>query len=49
MIDMSLPALLAILLGVSLTVYAALAGADFGAGILDLSTDLGSDRAARRP
>jgi cytochrome bd ubiquinol oxidase subunit II len=33
---MSLPALIAIILGVSLTVYAVLAGADFGAGILDL-------------
>lgn len=33
---MSLPALIAILLGVSLTAYATFAGADFGAGILDL-------------
>jgi cytochrome bd ubiquinol oxidase subunit II len=33
---MSLPALLALLLGLSLTAYALLAGADFGAGILDL-------------
>ena len=33
---MSLPALIAILLGVSLTAYALFAGADFGAGILDL-------------
>jgi cytochrome d ubiquinol oxidase subunit II len=32
----SLPALIAILLGLSLTVYALFAGADFGAGILDL-------------
>jgi cytochrome bd ubiquinol oxidase subunit II len=32
----SLPALIAILLGVSLTAYALFAGADFGAGILDL-------------
>jgi cytochrome bd ubiquinol oxidase subunit II len=32
----SLPALIAIVLGVSLTAYALLAGADFGAGILDL-------------
>jgi cytochrome bd ubiquinol oxidase subunit II len=41
---MSLPALLAIVLGVSLTAYAVLAGADFGAGILDLRSDAGSDR-----
>lgn len=33
---MSLPALIATLLGVSLTAYALFAGADFGAGILDL-------------
>ncbi len=33
---MSLPALIAVLLGTSLTAYGALAGADFGAGILDL-------------
>jgi cytochrome d ubiquinol oxidase subunit II len=33
---MSLPALIAVLLGVSLTAYALFAGADFGAGILDL-------------
>lgn len=33
---MSLPALLAILLGLSLTAYAVFGGADFGAGILDL-------------
>ncbi len=33
---MSLPALVAIALGLSLTAYAALAGADFGAGIIDL-------------
>ena len=33
---MSLPALIAIILGVSLTAYALFAGADFGAGILDL-------------
>jgi cytochrome d ubiquinol oxidase subunit II len=32
----SLPALIAILLGLSLTAYALFAGADFGAGILDL-------------
>jgi cytochrome d ubiquinol oxidase subunit II len=32
----SLPALIAVLLGVSLTAYALFAGADFGAGILDL-------------
>jgi cytochrome bd ubiquinol oxidase subunit II len=44
---MSLPGLLALILGVSLTAYAVFAGADFGAGILDLlagSED--SDRAA---
>ena len=34
---MSLPALFAIVLGLSLTVYAIFAGADFGAGILDLA------------
>jgi cytochrome d ubiquinol oxidase subunit II len=33
---MSLPALLSVLLGLSLTIYALLGGADFGAGILDL-------------
>ena len=33
---MSLPALIAALLGTSLTAYGALAGADFGAGVLDL-------------
>ena len=33
---MSLPALIALILGLSLTAYATLAGADFGAGILDL-------------
>jgi cytochrome bd ubiquinol oxidase subunit II len=33
---MSLPALIALLLGLSLTAYALLAGADFGAGALDL-------------
>src|SRR6202012_834290 len=33
---MSLPALIAIGLGFALTAYAVLAGADFGAGILDL-------------
>jgi cytochrome d ubiquinol oxidase subunit II len=36
---MSLPALLALILGGSLTAYAVLAGADFGAGILDLRSD----------
>ena len=42
---MSLPALLASLLGFSLTVYATFAGADFGAGILDLlAGSHGSDR-----
>src|ERR1700739_4805234 len=34
---MSLPGLFAIVLGLSLTVYAIFAGADFGAGILDLA------------
>src|ERR1700727_2449082 len=34
---MSLPALIAIGLGFALTAYAILAGADFGAGILDLT------------
>jgi cytochrome d ubiquinol oxidase subunit II len=44
---MSLPALIAILLGVSLTFYAIFAGADFGAGILDLlAGNRGSDREA---
>jgi cytochrome d ubiquinol oxidase subunit II len=33
---MSLPAVIALILGLSLTAYAVLAGADFGAGILDL-------------
>src|SRR6201993_1721962 len=33
---MSLPALVALALGLSLTAYAVLAGADFGAGALDL-------------
>src|ERR1700760_2514902 len=33
---MSLPAVIALALGLSLTVYAVLAGADFGAGALDL-------------
>ena len=51
---MSLPALIAVLLGVSLTAYALFAGADFGAGILDLlagsrdaerAGDRGDDRA----
>src|SRR6185312_8665571 len=32
----SLPALIAVLLGAALTAYGTLAGADFGAGILDL-------------
>src|ERR1700744_2627609 len=35
---MSLPALIAIGLGFALTAYAILAGADFGAGILDLTS-----------
>jgi cytochrome d ubiquinol oxidase subunit II len=43
---MSLPALLAIILGVSLSAYAVLAGADFGAGVLDLLSDAGSARDA---
>ena len=43
---MSLPALIAILLGLSLTAYALFAGADFGAGILDLLA--GSAEAERR-
>jgi cytochrome d ubiquinol oxidase subunit II len=44
---MSLPALIAIILGVSLTFYAIFAGADFGAGILDLMAgERGSDRDA---
>src|ERR1700751_5965655 len=33
---MSLPAIIALALGLSLTAYAVLAGADFGAGALDL-------------
>jgi cytochrome d ubiquinol oxidase subunit II len=44
---MSLPALVAIILGVSLTFYATFAGADFGAGILDLlAGKRGPDREA---
>ncbi|OAI39436.1 hypothetical protein AYO39_02860 [Actinobacteria bacterium SCGC AG-212-D09] len=44
---MSLPALIAVLLGVSLTAYALFAGADFGGGILDLlSGNRGEDREA---
>src|SRR6185312_10811421 len=35
---MSLPSLIAIGVGFALTAYAVLAGADFGAGILDLSS-----------
>jgi cytochrome d ubiquinol oxidase subunit II len=43
----SLPALIATLLGVSLTAYALFAGADFGAGILDLlAGNRGADRDA---
>jgi cytochrome bd ubiquinol oxidase subunit II len=42
---MSLPVLIATLLGLSLTAYAVFAGADFGAGILDL---LAGDREAER-
>jgi cytochrome bd ubiquinol oxidase subunit II len=41
----SLPALIAIVLGVSLTAYALFAGADFGAGVLDL---LAGNRDAER-
>jgi cytochrome bd ubiquinol oxidase subunit II len=36
---MSLPDLIAIVLGLSLTAYVIFAGADFGAGILDLASD----------
>ena len=44
---MSLPALIAMLLGVSLTAYALFAGADFGGGILDLlAGSHGEDRQA---
>jgi cytochrome bd ubiquinol oxidase subunit II len=44
---MSLPALVAVVLSVSLTFYAIFAGADFGAGILDLLTGKrGSDSEA---
>jgi cytochrome bd ubiquinol oxidase subunit II len=44
---MSLAAVIATLLGVSLTAYALFAGADFGAGILDLlAGDRGADRGA---
>ena len=44
---MSLPALIATILGVSLTFYAIFAGADFGAGILDLlAGERGADREA---
>jgi cytochrome bd ubiquinol oxidase subunit II len=43
----SLPALIAVLLGVSLTAYALFAGADFGGGILDLLAGRrGEDRQA---
>jgi cytochrome bd ubiquinol oxidase subunit II len=43
----SLPSLMAALLGLSLTAYALFAGADFGAGILDLlAGDRGADREA---
>ena len=45
--EMSLAALIAIILGVSLTFYATLAGADFGAGLLDLvAGKRGPDREA---
>jgi cytochrome d ubiquinol oxidase subunit II len=40
-----LPAILAITLGLSLTAYAVLAGADFGAGILDLGLGTGGGAA----
>ena len=44
---MSLPALIAILLGLSLTAYALFAGADFGGGILDLlAKRRGAERSA---
>jgi cytochrome bd ubiquinol oxidase subunit II len=44
---MSLPALIALALGLSLTAYALLAGADFGAGALDLlAGERSSDREA---
>jgi cytochrome d ubiquinol oxidase subunit II len=44
---MSLPSLIADILGVSLTAYAILAGADFGAGILDLvAQPQGAERSA---
>lgn len=44
---MSLPALIATILALSLTAYAVFAGADFGAGILDLfAGDHGADREA---
>jgi cytochrome d ubiquinol oxidase subunit II len=44
---MSLPAVIAVILGVSLTFYAIFAGADFGAGVLDLlAGERGTDREA---
>ncbi len=43
---MTLPALLSIVLVVSLTAYAVFAGTDFGAGVLDLGAEAGSGRAA---
>jgi cytochrome d ubiquinol oxidase subunit II len=48
---MSLPDLLAIVLGAALTAYAVLGGADFGAGVLDLRPGAGpaSRAAGRRP
>lgn len=43
---MSLPALIATVLGLSLTAYAVFAGADFGAGVLDLFAGRAADRNA---
>jgi cytochrome d ubiquinol oxidase subunit II len=43
----SLPVLLAIILGVSLTAYAVLAGTDFGAGALELRSTVVEDAATR--
>src|ERR1700726_1519399 len=39
---MSLPDVMALVLGLSLTAYAIFAGADFGAGILDLASGKGA-------
>jgi len=46
---MSLPNLLAIILGASLTAYGVLAGADFGAGILDLRSGVTGERRGDAP